>query len=118
MLKPTWGAGWELQLLLLPRGPSRQCLQQGYGFNCCVFLMPLSLFEMGHWDASFRMPRPAIDIDETASFLFQQQQALRARLKFPNTMLNLREYCEMAPGCDVLAGHQGKSGPGLVETQG
>jgi hypothetical protein len=86
MLKPTWGAGWELQLLLLPRGPSRQCLQQGYDCNCCVFPMPLSPFEMDHWDASFRLRRPASDIDETASFLFQQQQALRARLQLYNEM--------------------------------
>jgi hypothetical protein len=61
-------------------------LKQGYDCNCCVFLMPLSLFEMGHWDASFSMRRPAIDIDETASFLFQQQQALRARLQSHNMM--------------------------------
>ena len=84
--KPTWGAGWELQLLLLPRGPSRQCLQQGYACNCCVFLMPLSPFEMGHWDASFRLRRAAIDIDETASFLFQQRQALSARVQSHNMM--------------------------------
>lgn len=74
MLKPTWGGGWELQLLLLHRGPSRQCLQQGCECNCCVLLVPLSPFEMGHWDASFRMRRPAIDIDETASFCFSNNR--------------------------------------------
>ena len=67
--------------------------------------MPLSPFEMGHWDASFRLRRAAIDIDETASFLFQQQQALRARLQLHNKMYIMQNYCEMEPGCDVLAGH-------------